>query len=100
MNLDELPAQPDQATLARGMADSTRHSGNQVIESETSFDGHLWAHHQISSPRLGAQDLFLLVTDHIAYGILVTQPTRDLQLINAAKKGFRLTPRAPGSTPR
>ncbi|HEX2674956.1 MAG TPA: hypothetical protein VHM25_28965, partial [Polyangiaceae bacterium] len=99
MDLEAMPAQLDQATFAARMARSARESGYQVVEKQTAFAGRLWDHHEMSRKDIRAQDMFVLVHQGVMYGLLVTQPTHDPRLIDAAKKGFRLIARSPSPAP-
>jgi|GEM_PF-3031278 len=99
MDLEAMPRQPDQAEFAARMARSARESGHRVFESQTAFAGQLWDHHEMSRKGSGEQDLFVLVQQGVMYSVLVTQPTRDPRLIDAAKNGFRLIARAASPAP-
>ena len=99
MDLEAMPSHPDQATFATMMADSARASGHRVVESQTAFAGQLWDHHEMSRKGSGAQDMFILVRQGVMYGVLVTQPTRDPRLLDAAKHGFRLIARSSSKSP-
>lgn len=95
IDLDSVVRQPGQTAYAAAIAGNSRASNLHVVENQVAFAGQLWEHHEMNSNQHGAQDLFILVQRGIMYNILVTQPTRDLQLIDAAKKGFKLLPRLP-----
>jgi hypothetical protein len=98
MDLEAMPSQPGQAFLAAEMARNSRASGRRVLEKRASFAGQSWEHHEMSSKGHGAQDLFVLVQQGVMYALLVTQPTRDQNLVEAVKKGFRLIPKSLSSS--
>lgn len=93
MDLGAMPTKPDQATFAKEMAGRARTAGGNVVQTQCTFGGHLWDHLEMSGEGHGKQDLFVLVEHGVMYGILVTQPSRDQRLIEAAEDGFRLIPR-------
>jgi len=95
LDLSALPTQPDQAIFAKRMGDAERASGANIAETQVAFAGHLWHHLEMSGGGHGKRDLFVLVAQGVMYGLLITQPNRDQRLIEAAKKGFRLIPKAP-----
>jgi hypothetical protein len=94
MDLEGVPNPADQTSLATELASHDRVSGYSVVENQTAFAGRLWDHHEMSGKDKKARDLFILVQQNAMYGVLVTQPTRDPRLIDAAKRGFRLIPRS------
>ena len=99
MDLEALPRQPDQTAFATGMARNARASGHRVVETHDTFAGQVWDHHQLSGNGQKLRDVFFLIHQGVMYAVLVTQPTRDWRLIEAAKNGFRLIPRSSAGSP-
>ena len=99
MDLAALPRQPGQTAFATGMARNARASGDQVVETQEAFAGRLWDHHELSRKGQKPRDAFFLIHQGVMYSVLVTQPTRDRRLIEAAKKGFQLIPKSPPVSP-
>ena len=94
MDLAAAPVKPDQATFANQLSE-----GQHVVKGHSTFAGHVWDHLAMSDDQHGKRDLFVLVEADVMYALLVTQKNRDLRLIEAAKRGFRLIPKSPVAEP-
>jgi hypothetical protein len=97
IDLSAMPRKPDETSFARGVTKRFRTSGKSVLERASTFAGRRWHHLEVNSQEHGSQDLFILVEQDVMYGILVTQPSRDKGLLEAAKNGFRLIPKSTSS---
>jgi hypothetical protein len=91
IDLTATSGKPSEAALANAMADGFRASGDTVVVNPGALAGRRCHHLSITRRDGWKQDLFVLIENDVNYGLMVTQRTRDLALVEAVKKGFRLT---------
>lgn len=66
-------------------------TGATVTIKEAQLAGESCHHVEVSRRDGYQQDIFMFHRGSTNYSLMVTQPTRNAELINKAKKGFRLT---------
>ncbi|MFZ5893854.1 MAG: hypothetical protein ACOY0T_22525 [Myxococcota bacterium] len=91
IDLTATSRKPSEAVLANAMADELRARGDTVVVNTGTLAGRPCQHLSITRRDGWKQDLFVLIENDVSYGLMITQQTRDLALVDAAKKGFRLT---------
>jgi hypothetical protein len=90
MRLSRAASEVDADSFVVGMTESTRRDGSKVTEKTSSLAGKPCHHLEITHAHGTIRDSLILVQGRLIYIILVTQPTRDQALVEAARKGFRL----------
>jgi hypothetical protein len=81
---------PDQNAVSAAMAAKFRADGATVVEKTAVLAGQPCRHLEINRADGATQDLFILITQHKNYSILVTQPSREPGFVERALAGFRL----------
>jgi hypothetical protein len=77
-------------TFAARMALSTRQEGSSVTERASTLAGKPCRYLEVTKPDGTTQDTLVLVDGGFVYMLLITQPTRDMALVEIARRGFRL----------
>lgn len=94
LDATSLPVEIDVHSFVKRTVDRERASGAlDAVTDEVVFSGQTWQHAHMTTKAKREWDFFVFIHDDIMYAILVSQPTRDPALVEAAKKGFRLIPR-------
>lgn len=92
-DLSGLPTQPDVTLFVARVVKQFESAGATVTMKKAQLEGQLCHHLEVSRRDGYQQDMFMLHRGSINYGLLITQPTREPELIDKAKNGFRLTER-------
>ncbi len=90
IRLSSVMSEVDAEFFVAALAESLEKKGAQVTGKASSLAGKPCHHLEIIEPNGGKGDTLILAQGRFIYMIIISQPTRDAALVEAATRGFQL----------